>query len=517
MELRVKVWIRLENILKLQKFLVHHYDQFPSLPHAYVEERTIGSSMNWDSSGAGTSAGAQFAAQARGEKLASKPGPSGAGKSKPKAASKKGSSGTGGGGKKKKARTEPVHNLDSGGEEEQGNNGGEEAAGGSGGGGARSAMKKGKVNLVDEIQPKQILCHLRRLDPRVFEELLQKPINCSGKGVDHTEILMDLSAVSQNPRRLEKIEQFSPETLALLLLELKRQVGGGQLEILSVKRLLKNVCGLVNQIQTALLEKEEESHPGAEGDDSMTEGALLTPNQIKLESCLKLLIGVMTDYLEAIKKKDKTEKELWIQKSIRTFVRQNRDGDEEGGSQIQAMANVATYLGTFVSIIRDSATALDHIKLLKILHDLLEGNKEIKKAISGAAKTYLQNDWKLPSAQVDGFLKIWLATCLSPMKVIKNLAGRLLRKVDDQDEKKKKQKDRQVQVQVNVESEEDEGPEDRGKKKEDFFIGDYYKSCQSTNFHTWYAAMFYGLSQYCYKNVSFKWFNLLKKLSHCSY
>lgn len=43
-ELRVKVWLRLLNILQLQKFLVKHFDSFPSLPTAYIGEKTISSS-----------------------------------------------------------------------------------------------------------------------------------------------------------------------------------------------------------------------------------------------------------------------------------------------------------------------------------------------------------------------------------------------------------------------------------------------------------------------------------------
>lgn len=43
-ELRVKIWLRLENILKLQKLLVKHFESFPYLPFAYIAEKTIGSS-----------------------------------------------------------------------------------------------------------------------------------------------------------------------------------------------------------------------------------------------------------------------------------------------------------------------------------------------------------------------------------------------------------------------------------------------------------------------------------------
>lgn len=46
MELRVKVWLRLDNIIKLQKILVKHLDSFPSLPNAYVAEKTIGGSKD---------------------------------------------------------------------------------------------------------------------------------------------------------------------------------------------------------------------------------------------------------------------------------------------------------------------------------------------------------------------------------------------------------------------------------------------------------------------------------------
>jgi len=51
-ELRVKIWLRLRNILQLQRFLVCHFDSFPYLPLAYVAEKTIGSR---DRDGAGPS------------------------------------------------------------------------------------------------------------------------------------------------------------------------------------------------------------------------------------------------------------------------------------------------------------------------------------------------------------------------------------------------------------------------------------------------------------------------------
>lgn len=90
-----------------------------------------------------------------------------------------------------------------------------------------------------------------------------------------------------------------------------------------------------------------------------------------------------------------------------------------------------------------------------------------------ATKVYLSCEWKLPSAKVDGFLKIWLGTAHNPMKVIKHLAEKLLSKDDEDDE---------------------EGDFDFNKT--------IYKSCTITNFHTWYSAMMSGLSQFVYKNVN---------------
>lgn len=40
-EMKVKVWIRLNNITALQKSLVKHYDHFPNLPSAYGTEKNM--------------------------------------------------------------------------------------------------------------------------------------------------------------------------------------------------------------------------------------------------------------------------------------------------------------------------------------------------------------------------------------------------------------------------------------------------------------------------------------------
>lgn len=84
---------------------------------------------------------------------------------------------------------------------------------------------------------------------------------------------------------------------------------------------------------------------------------------------------------------------------------------------------------------------------------------------------YLKNDWKLPAAKVDGFLKIWHSTSRQPIKVIEHLVANVLQK--------------------------DEADED------DSYVYNptVYKSCNGNNFHIWYSAMVSGLSQHAYKNV----------------
>jgi len=78
----------------------------------------------------------------------------------------------------------------------------------------------------------------------------------------------------------------------------------------------------------------------------------------------------------------------------------------------------------------------------------------------------------LPSAQVDGFLKIWLGTTPFPIKVIKQLSKKLLTFEEHSD-----------------------GPEAKLPNST------VYKSCVDTNFHVWYNAMFSGLSQYVHRNL----------------
>lgn len=109
----------------------------------------------------------------------------------------------------------------------------------------------------------------------------------------------------------------------------------------------------------------------------------VTESSTKLECCLRLLIDILTSYFEAISKLDKEEKAEAIKKSICILSQQGltRNDDEVLQSQAEVMVNVANYLCGLVSVIKDSSTALDHLKLLKNLHDLLDGHAEFKKAI----------------------------------------------------------------------------------------------------------------------------------------
>lgn len=107
----------------------------------------------------------------------------------------------------------------------------------------------------------------------------------------------------------------------------------------------------------------------------------ITDDQSKLECCLRLLIDLIIIYFEEISKLEEDLKQKHIEKAIKILAKQVvANSDEDGlSSQTEVMANVANYLGQLVSIIKDSATAMDHLKLLKNLHDLLGGNPEMKK------------------------------------------------------------------------------------------------------------------------------------------
>ncbi|CAL8096504.1 unnamed protein product [Orchesella dallaii] len=438
-ELRVKIWLRLENILQLQKSLVSHFDYFPSLPLAYVAEKTIGSK---DKDGAGPSG---FNSARMREVKPVKPTAS---KTKTKTTKKS---------TKKKARREF---SDSESEVEEVSN---------------AAVPKKvvlKVNPEEDIQPKKILPHLRRFDIQVFQ-LLRCPLNCQASDSDYLDfsnILADLSCVSQNPHVIKRVEMFNPDSLALLLLELRDQVNDERckLDILSIKNLLKYICKHISSI----VENNEEQEAQAESEVITT-----TELQKKLECCLRLLINIMASYFDAIKKFDKDGKEAMIEKSLNSLARQVNHSDGVGSSsQLETTTSVANYLGGFYVTIKDPATALDHIKLLQIIHDLRNGHPTIKKAIDDATSHYLKCDWKLSSIQVDGFLKIWLGTTPSSIKVIKHLVTKLM-------------------------THENETELDLSEVEQKLPNSAVYKSCSNTNFHTWYCAMLRGLSQYVYKNL----------------
>ncbi|ODM88226.1 Fanconi anemia group D2 protein [Orchesella cincta] len=439
-ELRVKIWLRLENILQLQKFLVSHFDYFPSLPLAYVAEKTIGSK---DKDGAGPSGFNCNYYHSVGKMKEAKV-------VKPSTRKGKGTKKS----SKKKARRE-VSDSESDDDEET----------------SVLVTKKvtSKVNLDEDIQPKKILPHLRRFDSKVFQ-LLRCPLNCEPTDPekrDFSRLLSDLSCVSQNPNLIKEVEKFNPDSLSLLLLELKNQASDERckLDILSVKKLLKYVCKHINSI----IEYKEEL-------ESESEAVTTTDHQKKLECCLRFLINIMASHFEAIKKLEKDGKEAEIEKSLESLARLINNSDEGAPSQLEITASVASYLGGLQVTIKDPATALDHMKLLHIIHDLRDGHATMKKAIDDVASHYLKCDWKLSSAQVDGFLKIWLSTTPSSIKVIKYLVSKLMTYETD--------------TELDISEVEQKLPNSA-----------VFKSCTATNFHTWYNVLVQALAQYVHKNL----------------
>lgn len=151
--------------------------------------------------------------------------------------------------KKKKARTEfPDSDL----EENENDDDADEY-------GPVVTKKIHKFAILDEdIQPKKIGPYLRRFDKSVFL-LLRYPLRCDeNERVDFSNILGNLSSVSQNPDRIVEVEKFNPETLVLLLTELKNHLTDDKLglNILSIKNVLKYICQHINTIVSTLADNE---------------------------------------------------------------------------------------------------------------------------------------------------------------------------------------------------------------------------------------------------------------------
>jgi hypothetical protein len=248
LELQVKVWIRLNNIVTLQKTLVKHFESFVNLPSAYGTEKNMTDDAGPSGiigGGAGFSGGASTSAQAATTRKVTKKKSANPKKTaKPKKAAKK----------KKNKRI-----LDDDDDDEEDHissdieNGSDDEG--------VNQMQKDTINLEDRIQPKIIFPYIRRLDSTAFSVLIKYGFNPMGEPSDYYEILLNLSQATQSKSAMRKIQQFNPETLALLLSEMKRLDMDDKCEfkVMSVKKLQSSLFKHIDTISTFYLEASQVS------------------------------------------------------------------------------------------------------------------------------------------------------------------------------------------------------------------------------------------------------------------
>lgn len=255
-ELRVKVWMRLGNIVTLQKSLVKHYESLPNLPSAYGTDTNMNMTDGPSSSSAPGFSGALL--QGRGKSTA-------AGKKtvrKPKKVPKK--KGQKGGKRKKKDEDEDEDKSEEEEEQEHDADGGSDELDNPALNITRLPMNKETMDLEEKIQPKFLSSYIRHLDSRVFSVLISYPLKPLHDPVDYSEILRNLSNATQCSATMRRIEQFSPETLTLLLSEMRRQVKDKNcaLKLLSVDNLLASLCRHIDSIDNFYRESSQVSKPG---------------------------------------------------------------------------------------------------------------------------------------------------------------------------------------------------------------------------------------------------------------
>lgn len=102
--------------------------------------------------------------------------------------------------------------------------------------------------------------------------------------------------------------------------------------------------------------------------------------ELQLECCLRLLIEILSAYTDALKKLGKQDRDQPLAIFQRVLAKQARLEEREGTSD-DIMTHVASYLIGLVSIIKNPATALEHMKLLKNVHDVFGGHQCMKDAI----------------------------------------------------------------------------------------------------------------------------------------
>lgn len=120
-----------------------------------------------------------------------------------------------------------------------------------------NSKRTSNINWSEEIQPKKLTAYLRRFDEAVFQ-LLRYPIRSDENEINFSNVLVDLTTVSQSETAMNNLQKVNPETLILILTELKQQINdeGSQLKILGVKKILKYICTHINNINELLVSRE---------------------------------------------------------------------------------------------------------------------------------------------------------------------------------------------------------------------------------------------------------------------
>ncbi|CAG7723751.1 unnamed protein product [Allacma fusca] len=413
---KIKVFLRLNHLVELQKLLIslvmNWENNFPSLPFAYALEKN-------------TSAVSAFQATKKRKKNQDKKNTK---KFGPTPIFEDSSDSDTGGGVTKVASL-PKKNV------------------------PKILGEKDLKDYVDELQPTSIRPFLRRFHRNVFR-LLRYRLVVNPPDVDHIALLNALQTEENSCRNeVKQVIVLTPETLVLVLRDLNEQVESdknklcivGDVASIFSKDFLKCICDHLDVLTTS-----------CEADFS----SWTIAKKRQVESCFRLLYNTLKNYLERTCGREHQEKFQQAMKIISEHA--------EGSSEDQSVDGiVAKYLKGNPEFINSPATAVQQLKVLKIVHDNAANKNCISSIIAEICMVYLKRRWKLPSTQIPFLLKTWLVTSDNPLEVMLMLTKDLI-------------------------------PEDPGKIIPDC---SEYKSCTSANFHTWYRSIMEALCQHVVKNM----------------
>jgi len=86
----------------------------------------------------------------------------------------------------------------------------------------------------------------------------------------------------------------------------------------------------------------------------------------------------MSLYFEALLKSASKNKKALVESSLKSIA--SKSGSEDDNSENLGL-RVAQYIGSFGTYIQNTFTAIDHIKLLKALYDLLDKHEAVVEAM----------------------------------------------------------------------------------------------------------------------------------------